>query len=234
MRKPATLVLVDGASHNGMIMKLDSKFFDRLRVKPDRDRLLRDASPHCEWTGCREPGLYPAPKGRGHEREYHRFCLDHVRQYNKGYNYFAGMPDEAVRKHQRDDVVGHRPTWSMGANPSGRAHRPSPPPDAQARGFSFSRFGTQDPFGLFGRLHPDRDPANGAKAESARPPRRLERKSLRQLNLEDTATKSDIKARFKELVKRLHPDLNGGDRRSEDKLREVIQAYNYLRQTGLA
>jgi DnaJ-class molecular chaperone len=54
------------------------------------------------------------------------------------------------------------------------------------------------------------------------------------LNLEDHATKAEIKARFKDLVKRHHPDRNGGDRRSEDKLREVIQAYNYLRQTGLA
>ena len=64
--------------------------------------------------------------------------------------------------------------------------------------------------------------------------KRLERKALRQLNLDDNATKSDIKARFKELVKRLHPDHNQGDRSSEDKLREVIQAYNYLRQAGLA
>ena len=55
-----------------------------------------------------------------------------------------------------------------------------------------------------------------------------------RLNLEDTATKAEIKARFKDLVKRHHPDRNGGDRRSEDKLREVIQAYNYLRQAGLA
>jgi DnaJ-class molecular chaperone len=62
----------------------------------------------------------------------------------------------------------------------------------------------------------------------------LEKKCLRQLNLEDTATKADIKARFKELVKRLHPDHNQGNRASEDKLREVIQAYNYLRQAGLA
>ncbi|NJR43155.1 MAG: DnaJ domain-containing protein [Akkermansiaceae bacterium] len=63
--------------------------------------------------------------------------------------------------------------------------------------------------------------------------RKAERKCLRQLNLEDSATKAEIKARFKDLVKRHHPDLNRGDRRSEDKLREVIQAYNYLKQAGL-
>jgi hypothetical protein len=102
--------------------------------------------------------------------------------------------------------------------------------DARAGGFQH-RFTTYDPFGLFAdraghQIAPDGKPV--------RQLRRAERKCLRQLNLEDNATKADIKARFKELVKRLHPDHNKGDRRSEDKLREVIQAYNYLRQAGLA
>jgi hypothetical protein len=208
-------------------MKLDSKFFDRLRVKPDAARLLRDACPACEWQGCAEPGLYPAPKGRLHEGEYYRFCLDHVRQYNKAYNYFAGMPDEDVAKHQKEDVVGHRPTWFVGVN-SGARKRAAFAPERR-NGFSW-RFATQDPFGLFGARARTGEP-NG---EETRPLRRAERKCLRQLNLEDGATKAEIKARFKDLVKRHHPDLNRGDRRSEDKLREVIQAYNYLRQAGLA
>jgi DnaJ-domain-containing protein 1 len=209
-------------------MKLDSKFFDRLRVKPDAARLVRDACPTCEWKGCAEPGLYPAPKGRAREGEYHRFCLDHVRQYNKGYNYFAGMPDEDVARHQKDDVIGHRPTWFVGVNSSARkraayAHE-------RRNGFSW-RFATQDPFGLFGSGQTSESKPNG---EPPRPLRRAERKCLRQLSLEEGATKAEIKARFKDLVKRHHPDLNRGDRRSEDKLREVIQAYNYLRQAGLA
>ena len=84
-----------------------------------------------------------------------------------------------------------------------------------------------------------RDP-NQALIESATSaePRRalkpLEAKALDSLDLTGTATKAEIKSRFKELVKRHHPDANGGDTRSEDKLREVIQAYNYLRQAGLA
>ena len=97
-------------------MKLDSKFFDRLRVKPDENRLLRESCPTCEWEGCTEPGLYPAPKGRGLEGQYHRYCLDHVRAYNKSYNYFAGLPNEEVVKHQKDDTIGHRPTWFIGVN----------------------------------------------------------------------------------------------------------------------
>ena len=209
-------------------MKLDSKFFDRLRVKPDENRLLRESCPSCEWQGCKEPGLYPAPKGRGQEGKYHRFCLDHVRQYNKAYNYFSGLPDEDVVKHQKDDTIGHRPTWFIGVNSWSRSRGAKT--SGRRNGFAH-RFTALDPFGLFGDRPPD---AKMPGSEPARPLRRLERKCLRQLNLEDSATKADIKARFKELVKRLHPDRNQGDRASEDKLREVIQAYNYLRQAGLA
>lgn len=208
-------------------MKLDSKFFDRLRVKPDASRLMRDTCPNCEWQGCSEPGLYPAPKGRGQEGNYHRFCLEHVRQYNKSYNYFSGMPDEEVAKHQKDDVIGHRPTWFVGVSSWAR-NGASRHGDRRRNTY---RFTTHDPFGLFGARS---DKAPGQDGERSRPLRRAERKCLRQLNLEDGATKAEIRARFKTLVMRHHPDRNGGDRRSEDKLREVIQAYNYLRQAGLA
>jgi len=133
-----------------------------------------------------------------------------------------------VVKHQKDDTIGHRPTWFIGVNSWSRSRGAKT--SGRRNGFAH-RFSTLDPFGLFG------EHAASAKtpgSEPARPLRRLERKCLRQLNLEDSATKAAIKARFKELVKRLHPDRNQGDRASEDKLREVIQAYNYLRQTGLA
>jgi DnaJ-class molecular chaperone len=62
--------------------------------------------------------------------------------------------------------------------------------------------------------------------------RNAERKALHELGLEEGADRVEIKARFKLLVKRHHPDANGGDRATEDKLREIIQAYNYLKSTG--
>jgi DnaJ-class molecular chaperone len=61
----------------------------------------------------------------------------------------------------------------------------------------------------------------------------VEKKSLDAMGLPDTASKIEVKARFKELVKLHHPDANGGDTRSEEKLREIIQAYNYLKTAGL-
>ena len=223
------LVVTNATTHNAGSMKLDSKFFDRLRVKPDENRLLRDACPKCEWEGCNEPGLYPAPKGRGLEGQYYRYCLDHVRAYNKGYNYFAGVPDDDVVQQQKRDAVGDRPTWFVGVNSWAR-NRQTRRGEPGNGGYAH-RFTTQDPFGLFGEGAPG---GHTPSAAPRRPLKRLERKALRQLNLEENATKAEIRARFKVLVKRLHPDHNAGDRSSEDKLREVIQAYNYLRQAGLA
>ena len=69
-------------------------------------------------------------------------------------------------------------------------------------------------------------------APEARTVRNAERKALDVLGLEIEATPVDIKARFKLLVKRHHPDANGGDRSCEDKLRQIIQAYNYLKSVG--
>ena len=70
-------------------------------------------------------------------------------------------------------------------------------------------------------------------AEPARRLKPLERKSLDALGLPESADRAQIKSRFKALVKLHHPDANGGDKRSENKLREIIQAYNYLKQAGL-
>jgi curved DNA-binding protein CbpA len=221
------LVVCDAASHNADSMKLDSKFLDGLRVKPDKNRQREDTGPKCEWEGCDQPGVHPAPKGRGQEGQYHRFCVRHVREYNKSYNYFSGLPDEDVVEHQKSAATGHRPTWFVGVNPSARGGK-SKSGARPVNGFA-QPFAAQDPYGLFG-------PADGDKSASPRqrPLKRLERKALRQLSLDGTVTKTAIKARFKDLVKLLHPDHNKGDRSSEDKLREVIQAYNYLKKAGLA
>ena len=75
-------------------------------------------------------------------------------------------------------------------------------------------------------------PAQSRAEAERRTLRNAERKALHALGLEEGAAGTDIKARFKELVKRHHPDANGGDRASEDKLREIIESYNYLKKTG--
>jgi len=90
-------------------MKSDSPLFDRIRVKPDKDRRLRAQCPACEWPNCKAPATHRAPKGRLREREYWRFCLEHVREYNHAYNFFAGMSTEDIARYQKEAVIGHRP-----------------------------------------------------------------------------------------------------------------------------
>jgi len=97
-------------------MKLDSKYFDKVRVKPGDERLARDRFPVCEWPGCAKPGRHKAPKGRGSEGQFHNYCTEHVQQYNKTYNYFEGMKDDEVQGFQKDARTGHRPTWKLGEN----------------------------------------------------------------------------------------------------------------------
>ena len=202
-------------------MKFDSPLFDRIRVKPGEDRRVRPDCPVCDWKGCDKEASHRAPKGRLRENEYWRFCLDHVREYNHSYNFFAGMSTDDVSKYQKDAITGHRPTWKMGTG-------------NRAAGINAAD-GAHDPFQMFREI-------GGAsagwrpKSERAEPQGRTvhnaERKALHELGLEVGAERAEIKARFKLLVKRHHPDANGGARDSEDKLREIIQAYNYLKSTG--
>jgi hypothetical protein len=199
-------------------MKFDSPLFDKIRVKPEKDRRIKSDGPECQWADCKEKATHRAPKGRGRENDYWRFCLGHVREYNQSYNYFKGMTDAAVMAYQKDALTGHRPTWKMGTG------KGTMRPDFQ----TFTAHG--DPFGLFDEgLRAEQR----ARAET-RPVRNAERKALDTLGLEVGATAHEVKMRFKELVKRHHPDANGGDRSTEDRLVEIIQSYNYLKSVGFA
>jgi hypothetical protein len=210
-------------------MSINSPLFDRIRVKPDQDRRLRAELPPCQWPRCDAPATHRAPKGRLRASEYWRFCLEHVREYNNAYNFFAGMSDDAIAKYQKDDITGHRPTWKMGSIGSvGGRHRDGRrgPGGPRASGWA-----ADDPFALFGETGASR-PGHARPAAESRKILNAQRRALDVLGLEADAKRADIKARFKVLVKRHHPDANGGDRTSEDRLREIIQAYNYLKSAG--
>lgn len=218
-------------------MKLDSKFFDRIRIRPNETVREEAEAPCCAWEGCRAPGTHRAPMGRDREGQYLHFCLDHVRLYNKSYNYFAGMSDEAVAAYQKDATTGHRPTWGMGVNTFGPgAGHGNGPAAAGARpggGRPFPGGGhagtAADPFELFSFR---RSAARAPDAPARRPLTAMENRAFETFDLEADAGRERIKARYKELVKRHHPDANGGDRSSEERLRQVIQAYSVLKNGG--
>lgn len=203
-------------------MSTYSKYFERIRIRPEARAEARPESPRCQWDGCGEPGTHRAPVGRMREGEYFRFCFDHVREYNKSFNYFSGVSTEEIARFQKEALTGHRPTWTIASN-GGARFAPDFANKRSGRAGYHNR--VRDPFNLFGSQRADPSPA----PRQARP---LEAKALETLGLEAEAAGGAIKARYKELVKRHHPDANGGDRASEDRFREVIQAYRLLKQAG--
>jgi curved DNA-binding protein CbpA len=202
-------------------MKPYSKYFEKIRIRPDPDGELKSHAPRCQWDDCEDAGTHRAPVGRMKEGEYFRFCLHHVREYNKGYNYFSGLTDTDIARFQKDALTGHRPTWRMGTASGAYA---SPDFSELRSGRAGYYRNVRDPFSFFGQA--------GAAPPRERKPKALEAKALETLGLAAKATGAEIKARYKELVKRHHPDANGGDRGSEDRFRDVIQAYRLLKQAG--
>lgn len=196
--------------------------FRDIRIKPPKDEPDADDRV-CEWPGCTSRGDARAPKGTDRLNEFHWFCVSHAAEYNKAWNFFEGMDEAQTAAFNASAHYGHRPTWNFRSNtgPSARA----------AKASKDFKEGFADPYGIFG----DRSADGKAKPEPER--RRLGRlqtMALETLGLEDTATKDEMKKRYAELVKRFHPDANGGDRSSEEQLGRVIRAYQILKNEGLA
>ena len=171
----------------------------------------------CEWPGCLEHGEHKAPKSRDMLREYRWFCMEHIREYNKRWNYFEGMSEEEVEADLRRDTVWQRPSWPLGDREEGEIKGPKP---------GMGTFGIDpdyfvDSFGLFD----EKESANGATSVDA-----PTRKALAIFGLAMPITAEMLKAKYKELVKKHHPDTNGGTKEAEEKFKEILDAYETLRQ----
>jgi hypothetical protein len=190
------------------------RFGKDIRIKPDAPTLVPDARP-CATKGCTAAGGYRVPKSRDRLNEHIWLCLEHVRAHNESWDYFNGMSEAQIEAFRVDAVTGHRPTWPLGKR-AAQAHKEP----------GFRSF--QDDFGIVG---------DDITAEEPRRPQRhltrLQAQAFDVLNLDPDASLREIKARYKELVKRFHPDANGGDRGAEERLKRVIQAYGVLRASGL-
>ncbi len=197
------------------------KFVDIRVKKPDAETIERDPDDRpCDHVGCTRSGAHRAPKGRDLAGQFWHFCYEHAAAYNRRWNYFDGMSDAEFLEYRAREEVGHRPTWTFRG---GRGDRLS----AAMRGFQAGR--RSDPFGMFGDGPRD-------ASEAARPRRRLTRLqslAMEALSLDENAEAGQIRARYAELVKRWHPDSNGGDRGAEEHLQRVLNAYQTLKAGGL-
>lgn len=178
---------------------------------------VETSSRQCQHPGCTEPGRYRAPRSPEALDDYLWFCKDHVREYNLKWNFFAGQSeDEMLAKMEHERV------WGRATQPVG----------SRRDNEGWQRLGIDDPFQVLG------DKATRRQADTTRATgkatRRLpanERRALEILDAADSWSRSEIRRQYKSLVKDLHPDRNAGDRADEERLQEVVWAWDQIKDS---
>ncbi|MEM9198892.1 MAG: DnaJ domain-containing protein [Pseudomonadota bacterium] len=177
----------------------------------------------CDHPNCTAKAAYRAPRSPDDLEQFYWFCLEHVREYNRRWNFFADLNDTQMEQQIEADRLWGRPTWSFRGSPDG-----DPRAASHIDGAAWRRMGFEDPIEILGEKA-----TRGGDPRSAAPARRrlpqTERRALEILGAEDAATKTEIRALYKELVKQLHPDMNGGHRDDEDRLQEVLWAWEQIK-----
>lgn len=179
---------------------------------------VENGEARCAAPGCDAPGEFRAPDPAGRRPgfdgpgDWQWLCLDHVREHNARYNFFAGMSTEEIEAQQRPYAGWERETRAFTANPGGgpRWADFADPLDAISARF---RGGV----------------SREAAREDGKPLSGADRKALKVLDLPVDSDRRALRERYSELVRRFHPDRNGGDRTHEKALQDVIAAYTQLK-----
>jgi hypothetical protein len=162
----------------------------------------------CAHEGCDAEAMYPAPRSRSDLRDYIWFCLDHVREYNKGWNYFEGLDEIGMEEAIRKSTTWERPSWKFGTSRDTTRHW---------------RTGFDDPFGTMG--------GDGSASRQDGPKiTEEERQAWSIFGLSPCMDGQTVKKRYKELAKAHHPDANGGSKEAEDRLKSINWAYSILKR----
>jgi hypothetical protein len=180
----------------------------------------------CDHKGCDRPGLYRAPRAPQDLSRFRWFCLDHIRAYNAAWDYFRDLAPEAVDAYVDAARVWERPTWRLGDGP--KAPTGATP---HADGRAWERFGFRDPLDVLG-ARATRNPGQTRTADAPPPRRRWPgdvARALAVLGAEEVTSRAEVRRRYRALVKALHPDMNGGDRSEEDRLRRVLWAWDRIK-----
>lgn len=164
---------------------------------PDDDSLSHKRQ--CAAEGCVQEGVYRAPKSRDALRDYIWFCLDHVRAYNRSWNYYEGLQGAALEAEIRRATTWERPSWKFATG-------------------QLSDQAFDDVMELF-----DFEKRDGTKA--TRQLTKEERQAWRVMQLEPVNDIEVVKRQYKQLAKQNHPDKNRGDADAEERLKDINLAY---------
>ncbi len=178
----------------------------------------------CDVPSCAEDGEFRAPSARfrsGMSRydgpgEWRWLCLDHVRDFNAGYDFFAGMDTDEIYEAQRPGSA-----WESESRVFVNQGDPAP---------RWSNF--TDPLDAIGARFKENLAARSRAGFAASPLDKADRQALSTLGLGEDADRRTIRRAYSELVRRYHPDRNGGDRTHEKALQDVIAAYTHLKNAA--
>ena len=171
----------------------------------------------CDHPTCTEAGEHRAPKSPTALNDYYWFCFPHVAEYNKAWNYYKGLTEDQIEREIERDILGRRPTWPLGMRVGSMAGQ-----------FGAIDDGFGEANGLFGaKRQPTAakspGPAQSGYGRTARAP---------DLAVDRApADMTEVKARYKALAKKYHPDANDGDAAAENRLKAINEAYTVLRKS---
>ena len=165
----------------------------------------------CDLDKCNERGEYRAPKSRIMLNEYFYFCLKHIKEYNKSWDFYKGMSVDQIESSMRNDTVWDRPSWPLKDN----------------HGNVFDEFNSYiDDF-----IKTEDDKFNDNYFKNKLLDETLTRedtKALNDLDLEMPISLEKIKKNYKKLVKIFHPDVNGNNKKAEEKFKQINESYKLL------
>ncbi len=163
----------------------------------------------CDWSKCKQIGVYKAPVEKDNSRKFRLLCLEHIKLFNKNWNYFADMSEGEIEHFVKSDLTWHKPTKSFGSSENFFKMLWVNALDDKSNIFKNSIFKDFKKSKLSDR---DKD-------------------ALKILGLKSDTNWSDIQKKFKTLVKKYHPDKNQGSKKYEDILKKITLAYSQLRMS---
>lgn len=166
----------------------------------------------CDHPGCDRPGKFRAPKAPDVLDDYYWFCKEHVREYNRRWDFFHGTTEAEMNAKKSQDKVWERQTRSF-RDPEQRA---------------WARLGIEDAYQVLGEKA-TQNPREARKSARKLPP--TLRRAIEILDAGDDWDKVEIRKAYKALIKILHPDINGGDRSQEDQLQQVVWAWDQIKDS---
>jgi len=166
----------------------------------------------CDHTNCSEIGKYKAPKSRLNLKSYYLFCLNHVKEYNKSWDFYKGLSVDEIELSLRKDILWGRPSWPLNGNPNNILNQ-------------IKSFLNND----YSLLEKEKDLRNFFKNKIIdKDLTYQEQKSMDVLSLKMPINVEKIKKTYKKLVKIFHPDVNKDNKDAERIFKEVNQAYRIL------